>query len=249
MRCAGATTLRSFDVVPTGARTARRAARLRGRYPFLTPRLTDRFLSPSASEPLSVSAERGERPLRRACRFRQHRVAETALGARRTRAGANSGIPAVEHARLSRAIGCAPRRHATTRWWLRRRPSMASLEASANNLLRGFLRARCAPTGPLEHGEWTPETSAGWRTGCAPVRRRHRDVPLANPGGRERIRSPGMDEGRVRGVAFLFVPSLWPCKEKAPAHLGGARNKTRMSMGSRIQMDPGLRRDDRRGSA
>src|SRR5690348_1968201 len=83
--------------------------------------------------------------------------------------------------------------------------------------------------GPLEHGERSTEKSEGWRTGCAPVRRRHRDVPSANPGGRSRILSTRMCSGRVRGVAFLLVTSLWPSKEKLPAPLGGARKKTWMS--------------------
>ena len=88
-------------------------------------------------------------------------------------------------------------------------------------------------TGPLEHGERTTDKSAGWRTGSAPVRRRHRDVPSANPGGRERIRSTRTCGGRVRGVAFLLVTSLWPSKEKSPARAGGARKKTGMSSHAR----------------
>ena len=59
--------------------------------------------------------------------------------------------------------------------------------------------------------------------------RRHRDVPSANPGGRERIRSTWTCGGRVRGVAFSLVPFSWPHKRKSPARPGGAREKTRMS--------------------
>src|SRR5574337_2182873 len=67
--------------------------------------------------------------------------------------------------------------------------------------------------------------------GRAPVRRRHMDVPSANPGGRERTRSPWMGAGRVRGVAFLLVTSLWRRKEKLHARFGGGRKETWMSIG------------------
>src|SRR6185437_834168 len=105
---------------------------------------------------------------------------------------------------------------------------------------------------PLEHGERTTEKSEGWPAGCGPVRRRHKDVPSANPGGRTRILSTWMCSGRVRGVAFSLLrascpppfgpPSAfsrvpdarvvtfsWPSKRKSPARPGGARNKTGMS--------------------
>ncbi|HEX7369710.1 MAG TPA: winged helix-turn-helix domain-containing protein [Rhodanobacteraceae bacterium] len=68
--------------------------------------------------------------------------------------------------------------------------------------------------GALEHGEWTTAQSEGWLAGCGPVRRRAMDGPSANPGDRERTRSPWKGEGRGRGVAFLLVTSLWPRKEK-----------------------------------
>ena len=79
------------------------------------------------------------------------------------------------------------------------------------------------PSGPLEHGGRMTDQSEGRRAGCAPVRRRHKDVPSANPGGRARILSTGMSSGRVRGVAFLWATFLWPRKERWHARLGGGR--------------------------
>ncbi len=95
---------------------------------------------------------------------------------------------------------------------------------------------------PLGCGEWATEKSEGWSAGCGPVRRRHRDVPSANPGACERIRSTWMCGGRIRGVAFLLVTSLWPNKGKLPAPPGGEAEKDMMSVF--VKMDPGFRRDD-----
>jgi hypothetical protein len=71
-------------------------------------------------------------------------------------------------------------------------------------------------TGSLEHGERATAIPGGWPPGCGPVRRRHKGVPSANPGGGERIRSAGMCGGRVRGVAFPLVSFSWRRKRKEP---------------------------------
>ena len=98
----------------------------------------------------------------------------------------------------------------------------ASLEARPSKGL-GSSRAHDARLmGPLEHGERATEKSEGWAAGCGPVRRRHRDVPSANPGGRARILSTWMCSGRVRGVAFSLVTFSWPSKRKLPAPWDGA---------------------------
>src|SRR6185312_12382614 len=89
---------------------------------------------------------------------------------------------------------------------------------------------------PLEHGERMTGQSEGWPAGSGPVRRRHTDVPSANPGGRSRILSTGMCSGRVRGVAFSLVTFSWPHKRKSPAPPGGARKKTGTSLvGQRVK--------------
>src|SRR5574337_1015256 len=80
-------------------------------------------------------------------------------------------------------------------------------------------------SGPLEHGERTTEMSEGWRTGGAPVRRRHKDVPSANPGGRSRTRSTWMCGGRVRGVAFSLVTFLLATQEKVTRAPGRGAEK------------------------
>ena len=67
--------------------------------------------------------------------------------ARRSRAGANSAVPGLGHARLARAIGCASRRHATTRFLLRWRPSVALFGASPGRSLRAHTRAGSAAIG------------------------------------------------------------------------------------------------------
>src|SRR5579875_4164181 len=137
-------------------------------------------------------------------------------------------VAVVSHASCVLNFPCRAARHRQRRrLLLRYRPSMASCGASANNRLRPITRTGCAQTGPLEHGERPTDQSEGWRTGCAPVRRRHMDVPSANPGGRERIRSTGMCGGRVRGVAFSLVTFSWPSKRKSPAPPGGARKTDR----------------------
>src|SRR5574337_661964 len=107
---------------------------------------------------------------------------------------------------------------------------MASFEARHGGVLRWLVRAGSALTGPLEHGERTTEQSEGWPAGCRPVRRRPMDGPSANPGGRERTRSPWMDTGRVRGVAFSLVTFSWPRKRKSHALPGGGRKETWMSI-------------------
>ncbi|WIG56533.1 MAG: hypothetical protein OJF61_002321 [Rhodanobacteraceae bacterium] len=129
---------------------------------------------------------------------------------------------------------------------------LASLEARPHSLRCSNSAQDARPMGPLEHGERTADQSEGWRTGSAPVRRRHRDVPSANPGGRSRILSTWMCSGRVRGVAFSLLrascpppfgpPSAfsrvpdarvvtfsWPSKRKSPARAGRGRKKTGMS--------------------
>jgi hypothetical protein len=64
-------------------------------------------LASAASGVLFVSAKSTQKPLRLRRWIRQRPVASSPLAACRSRTGANSGIPAVEHARLSRAIGTA----------------------------------------------------------------------------------------------------------------------------------------------
>ena len=103
---------------------------------------------------------------------------------------------------------------------------VALLEARSSTLLRPSRAQDARRMEPLGCGARSAEMPAGWRTGGAPVRRRHRDVPSANPAECARTRSPWMGEGRIRGVAFLLVTSLWPSKEKLPAPPGGARKKT-----------------------
>src|SRR5690348_1149242 len=93
---------------------------------------------------------------------------------------------------------------------------VASLEARSNCLLRRHVRAGCAPNGALGCGARSAETPAGWRTGSAPVRRRHRDVPSAHPGERARTRSTWMCGGRIRGVAFSLVTFSCHARESYP---------------------------------
>src|SRR5574337_1792588 len=69
----------------------------------------------SAASGLPLFRQKQPEPLRRACRFRQRRVAETSRGARRSAAAPDSAFPGVEQATLAPPIGCAPRRHATAR--------------------------------------------------------------------------------------------------------------------------------------
>src|SRR6185312_15488513 len=131
---------------------------------------------------------------------------------------------------------CGPDRPALT---AAQGPRKSSASRSA---IHGLLRSKthllaspgtCAQgarqQGPLEHGARTTGKSEGWPAGCGPVRRRHRDVPSANPGGRARILSTWMCSGRVRGVAFSLVTFSWLRKRKLPAPPGGARKKTGMS--------------------
>jgi hypothetical protein len=94
---------------------------------------------------------------------------------------------------------------------------VASLEARSNCLLRRHVRAGCAPNGAPRMRRALGGNARRWRTGGAPVRRRHRDVPPANPGERARTRSTWMCGGRIRGVAFSLVTFSWPRKRKLPA--------------------------------
>ena len=151
---------------------------------------------------LSGKVTKAKRPTRR---FRQHPVAETALRFSHQAGRRELAHPCAQTcAPCSRlALRCSASRKGAKRALFRCRPSVASLEARSIHLLRRCARAGSAQTGPLEHGERTTDQSEGWRTRSAPVRRRHRDVPSANPGGRSRILSTWMCSGRVRGVAFL----------------------------------------------
>jgi hypothetical protein len=99
---------------------------------------------------------------------------------------------------------------------------LASLKARSSELLRPLSAQDARRKGPLERGGRRTEKSEGWPAGCGPVRRRHMDVPSANPGGRSRILSTGMCSGRVRGVAFSLVTFSWPSKRKLPAPWDGA---------------------------
>ncbi len=78
--------------------------------------------------------------------------------------------------------------------------------------------------GPLEHGERTTDQSEGWPARCGPVRRRHMDVPSADPGGRERILSTGANRKNatcqwhvapVGGQSKEGLPRTWAAEQDA----------------------------------
>ena len=191
---------------------------------------------------LSVSSESSQRPLRLRRWSRQRRVASTALAACLARAGANLHIHVLKHARLSRALGGAAAAPPTARG-LASMPAIHGLTRSEERRscfvfsARG-MRAKRGPSdtasGRRRGPQGGPQTKSagiadlnaaggpkgepqGCGESCGPVRRRCTDAPSANPGVRQRTRSPWMGEGRVRGVAFLLVTSLWPRKEKSHA--------------------------------
>src|SRR6185312_2786187 len=165
--------------------------------------------------------------MRPARRFRQHPVAETALRFSRQAGRRELAHPCAQTcAPCSRlALRCSASCKGAKKLcfmvghpWPRSKRDQSTCFAGA--------RAGSAQTGPLEHGERPTEKSEGSPAGCGPVRRRHRDVPSANPGGHSRILSTGMCSGRVRGVAFLWATFLWPRKERWLARQGGGRKKT-----------------------
>jgi len=155
--------------------------------------------------------------MRPARRFRQHPVAETAL-----RFSRQAGRRELAH---PCAQTCAP----CSRFPLRCSASCKGAKElcfgaghpwpcpwrqQAVCFVSPCAHRKCAKPGPLEHGGRATDQSEGWRTGCAPVRRRHREVPSANPGGRSRVLSTGMCSGRVHGVAFSLVTFSWRRKRK-----------------------------------
>jgi len=113
-------------------------------------------------------------------------------------AAPNSHIPVLKQSALSPPFCCASRhrqwhriRFADGHPWPRSKRSRMAVSRQ--------LRARCAPMGPLGRGERTTEKSAGWPTGCGPVRRGAMDGPSANLVVCERTWSTWMCGRRVRG--------------------------------------------------
>ncbi len=220
---------------------------------FRPPPAATVSLASAASEPLSVSAESGQRPLRLWRWSNERRVRSTTLAVRLARAGAkllatalwlalraacgvqignpcrfSRPIHGLEHARLARALGVAAAAPPTARFIV----SLSAIHGLARSKNKHCSsrrqRAGCAPTGPLGCGERMQDQPAGWPAGCGPVRRRPMDGPSANPGVRERTRSAWMREGRIRGVAFSLVTFSWPLKRKSHARPGGGRKKAGM---------------------
>jgi len=173
---------------------------------------------------LSGKVTKAKRPARR---FRRLRVGETAL-----RFSRQAGRRELAHpcARTGAPCSRLALRCSASCKGAKSRTSTSAIHGLARSEINPRASPACArrmrAEGPLEHGERTTERSEGWPAGCGPVRRRHRDVPSANPGGRSRILSTGMCSGRVRGVAFLWATFLWPCKERWLARQGGGRKKT-----------------------
>jgi hypothetical protein len=218
-------------------RGARRSLRS-GRHPGAS---RDPFLFPARTKPAyfcfaRLSGERvtflpgkvtkAKRPTRR---FRQHPVAETSLRFSRQAGRRELAHPCAQTcAPCSRlALRCSASRKGAKRALFRCRPSVASLEARSIHLLRRCARAGSAQTGPLEHGERTTDQSEGWGTGSAPVRRRHRDVPSANPGGCSRVLSTRMCSGRVRGGGLSLGHLSLATQRKKVARPPGRRARKR----------------------
>ncbi len=186
-----------------------------------TPRWVS--LASAASEPLSVSAESGQRPWRLWRWSNERRVRSTALRcspndgraellatslwlALRAACGVQIGNPADLVARpCAQTVGAFPD--------IRLRfsaPPTAPGSSASLPAIRGLGRSKT-----LQFASWT------LRARCA---------QSAPPGIRERTRSAWMREGRVRGVAFSLVTFSWPRKRKSHARPGGARNPTWMSV-------------------
>ena len=85
-------------------------------------------------------------------------------------------------------------------------------------------RVMRAKTGPLGRGERSTEKSEGWPAGCGPVRRRHRDVPSANPGDAREPGAHGCAEGASAGWPF-FGPPFFGHAKKGGSRAREAREK------------------------